>query len=147
MKVFYSLLLLFNLSFAASAAESEQAKPWLERLSQSLRQLNFSTSFVVVKNNQAEPYHWLHGVNQDKLELEIIARLNGPRRDVLRKGDVVSYIEPEQDVYSIASKSLTSPIPSILSDDISDLADNYHFISVGRSRVLGSSCSTYSYCC
>jgi len=137
MKTFYSFLLLLNLSFAANATENEQAKSWLERLSQSLRQLNFSTSFVVVKNNQAEPYHWLHGVNQDKLELEIIARLNGPRRDVLRKGDIVSYIEPEQEVYSIAAKSLTSPIPSIFSNDISGLEDNYRFISVGRSRVLG----------
>lgn len=137
MKILYSFFLLLNLSFAANAIENEQAKSWLERLSQSLRHLNFSTSFVVVKNNQAEPYHWLHGVNQDKLELEIIARLNGPRRDVLRKGVVISYIEPEQEVYSIVAKSLTSPIPSIFSEDISDLEENYRFISVGRSRVLG----------
>jgi sigma-E factor negative regulatory protein RseB len=137
MKNFYCLLLLLNLSFAASAAGNEEAKSWLNRLSQSLKQLNFSTSFVVVKNNQAEPYHWLHGVSQDKLELEIIARLNGPRRDVLRKGGVVSYIEPEKEVYSIAATSLTSPIPSIFSHNISDLEGSYRFISVGRSRVLG----------
>lgn len=137
MKLFCSLFLLLNLSFAANSAENEQAKHWLERLSQSLQQSNFSTSFVFVKNNQAEPYHWLHGVNQDNLELEIIARLNGPRRDVLRKGNVVSYIEPEQEVYSITANSLTSPIPSIFSDDISSLEKNYRFISVGRSRVLG----------
>ena len=105
MKIFCSILLLLNVSFAANSADSEQAKFWLDRLSDSLRQLNFSTSFVVVKNNQAEPYHWLHGVNQEQVELEIIARLNGPRRDVLRKGEVVSYIEPEQEVYSIAAKS------------------------------------------
>lgn len=149
MKIFFPLLLLFNLSFAVNAAEdaaenivvntseNKQAKSWLERLSESLRKLNFSTSFVVVKNNQGEPYHWLHGVTQDQIELEIIARLNGPRRDVLRKGDIVSYIEPEQEVYSIAASSLTSPIPSIFSHNISDLEDNYRFISVGRSRVLG----------
>lgn len=137
MKIFCSILLLLNVSFAANSTDNEQAKFWLDRLSDSLRQLNFSTSFVVVKNNQAEPYHWLHGVNQDQVELEIIARLNGPRRDVLRKGEVVSYIEPEQEVYSIAAKSLASPIPSILSHDISTLNNNYRFISVGRSRVLG----------
>ena len=127
------------MSFAAAAVavENEQAKTWLERLSQSLRELNFTTSFVVVKNNQAEPYHWLHGVDDNNLELEIIARLNGTRRDVLRKGDVVSYIEPEQEVYSIAATALTSPIPSIFRHDISTLESNYRFISAGRSRVLG----------
>ena len=137
MKFFCSFLLLLSISFAANAVKSEQAKPWLERLSHSLRDLNYSTSFVEVKNNQAEPYHWLHGVTESKVELEIIARLNGSRRDVLRKGDIVSYIEPEQEVYSIASTSLTSPIPSILSADISRLEENYRFISVGRGRILG----------
>ena len=136
------LLTLFALcSFFSSsyvlAADSENAKAWLERLSQSLRQLNFNTSFVVVKNNQAEPYHWLHGVDENSLELEILARLNGPRRDILRKGNTVSYIEPEQEVYSVNASSLTGPIPAIFSSDITELESNYRFISVGRSRVLG----------
>lgn len=133
---FLFLCSLFSSSYAM-AADSENAKAWLERLSQSLRQLNFSTSFVVVKNNQAEPYHWLHGVDENNLELEILARLNGPRRDILRKGDTVSYIEPEQEVYSVNASSLSGPIPAIFSADITELEANYRFISVGRSRVLG----------
>ncbi len=129
------------------AAENEQAKSWLTRLSQSLKQLNFSTSFVVVKNNQAEPYHWFHGVSVNEksdgnnlhtnTQLEILALLNGPRRDILRKGDVVSYIEPELPPYSVVSSQISGPIPAIFSGDISLLEDNYHFVSVGRSRILG----------
>ena len=53
-------------SFSAVSADEEQAKLLLERLSQSLRQVNFNTSFVVVKNNQAEPYHWLHGIAENE---------------------------------------------------------------------------------
>jgi sigma-E factor negative regulatory protein RseB len=138
-------------SFIANAAEPEEAKLLLERLSQSLRELNFNTSFVVVKNNQAEPYHWLHGVaNQDdvndsknsdnngqKIELEILALLNGPRRDILRVGNIVTYIEPEYAPYSIASEQISGPIPAVFGRDISVLEDNYHFVSVGKSRVLG----------
>ncbi len=145
-------------SFSAIAADAEHAKLSLERLSQSLRQLNFNTSFVVVKNNQAEPYHWLHGVvdvplskntnaqeataeseqnAKQKVELEILALLNGPRRDILRVGSTVSYIEPEYAPYSIASAQISGPIPAIFGRDISVLDDNYHFVSVGKSRVLG----------
>jgi len=137
MKLISSLLLLLSISSSVLAMENDQAEPWLERLSQSLNQLNFSTSFVVVKNNQAEPYHWFHGVMEDGVELEILALLNGPRRDVLRKGDVVSYIEPEFPPYSVAAKHISGPIPAILSQDITTLAKSYNFISVGRSRVLG----------
>jgi len=104
--------------------------------------LNFSTSFVVVKNNQAEPYHWLHGLTEDsengnQVELEILALLNGPRRDILRIDDIVSYIEPEYAPYSIMSSHISGPIPAVFSQDISVLKNNYHFVSVGKSRVLG----------
>ena len=137
MKFSALFLLLVSLNASALAAETESAKLWLEQLSKSLRELNFTTSFVVVKNNQAEPYHWLHGIGENSQELEIFSRLNGPRRDILRQGDIVSYIEPEQEPYSIISQSVQSPIPTIFRGDFSELEDNYRFISVGRSRVLG----------
>ncbi len=138
-----SVVLLLSISFSANATiapqpvEPENAKFWLKRLSNSLRTLNFTTSFVVVKNNQAEPYHWFHGVDQQNIELEILAILNGPRRDILRKGEVVSYIEPDLAPYSVVSQHISGPIPRVFSGDVDILSSSYEFISVGRSRVLG----------
>ncbi|WDE06367.1 MucB/RseB C-terminal domain-containing protein [Thalassomonas viridans] len=137
MKLIGYFILLVAGHFPVLAAENEQAISWLERLSLALQQRNFSTSFVVVKNNQAEPYHWFHGVSSDGVELEILALLNGPRRDKLRKGNIVSYIEPELPPYSVLSSQISGPIPAILSGDIHQLKSHYDFISVGRSRVLG----------
>ncbi|TWX56906.1 MucB/RseB C-terminal domain-containing protein [Colwellia hornerae] len=137
MKFLSYVLLLLSISFSAVGEESEPAKVWLERLSSALNKLNFSTSFVVVKNNQAQPYHWFHGVDESGKELEILSLLNGPRRDILRKGNVVSYIEPELPPYSVTSQQISGPIPAILAGDISQLENIYDFISVGRSRVLG----------
>jgi len=134
-------------SFSAISADAEQARTLLERLSESLRQVNFNTSFVVVKNNQAEPYHWLHGIVENQandnegiknnVELEILALLNGPRRDILRINNTVSYIEPEYAPYSISSDQISGPIPTVFGQDISVLESNYHFVSVGKNRVLG----------
>jgi len=137
MKLLSSLLLLLSISFSAAALENDQAKTWLERLSHSLQTLNFATSFVVVKNNQAEPYHWFHGVDEENKELEILSLLNGPRRDILRKGNIVSYIEPELPAYSVFSDRIKGPIPAVFSQDISKLEKSYNFVPVGRSRVLG----------
>ncbi len=137
MKLSALILLLLSFNVSAVTPDTESAKQWLERLSKSLRQLNFTTSFVVVKNNQAEPYHWLHGIGDEELELEIFTRLNGSRRDVLRQGNIVSYIQPEQEPYSVVSTDLRAPIPAIFRGDINELEGSYRFISVGRSRVLG----------
>ncbi len=137
MKLSALFLLLLSFNVLAINTDTESAKFWLKKLSQSLKELNFTTSFVVVKNNQVEPYHWLHGIGENELELEIFASMNGPRRDVLRQGDVVSYIVPEQEPYSVISKDIRSPIPSIFRGDITALEDTYRFISVGRSRILG----------
>jgi len=138
MKLLSSTLLLLSLSFSAVADENKSAKAWLERLSSSLKSLNFSTSFVVIKNNQAQPYHWFHGTDETNAkQLEIISSLNGPRRDILRIGDIVSYIQPESPPYSVTSKQISGPIPAILSGDITQLESGYDFISVGRSRILG----------
>jgi sigma-E factor negative regulatory protein RseB len=134
-------------SFSAVSADEEQAKLLLDRLSQSLRKVNFNTSFVVVKNNQAEPYHWLHGIAENEaaeegdsnkyVELEILALLNGPRRDILRINNTVSYNEPEYEPYSIDSSQISGPIPAVFSQDISVLEKNYHLVLVGKNRVLG----------
>lgn len=137
MKFSALFLLLLSFNTSATTSDTESAKLWLERLSTSLKELNFTTSFVVVKSNQAEPFHWLHGLGENDQELEIITRLNGPRRDVLRKGDIVSYIEPEQEAYSLISDDVKGPIPTVFRGDISVLEESYRFISVGRSRILG----------
>ena len=148
----FACLTFIFVSFTAFASEVDQAKLLLERLSQSLRQSNFNTSFVVVKNNQADPYHWLHGIaenqlsksenegesEREKVELEILALLNGPRRDILRVNNTVSYIEPEYAPYSIHSEQISGPIPTVFGRDISSvLEQNYHFVSVGKNRILG----------
>lgn len=135
MKSIISFLLVVGISLPLWA--EEQAQLSLNALSHSIKTLNFSTSFVVVKNNEAEPYHWFHGINEQGEELEILSRLNGPRRDILRKGNIVSYIEPELPPYSIFSNDIKGPIPSVFSQDFTILDNSYDFISVGRSRVLG----------
>jgi len=134
------LLVIFCSPVKAFTAETpEKADVWLERLSQALQSLNFSTSFVVVKNNHADPYHWFHGINEENAELEILSLLNGSRRDILRKDNIISYIEPELPPYSIYSTQMNGPIPDILSGDINKLSRSYDFVSAGKSRILGRS--------
>lgn len=140
MKLLITLLMLAIFALPAKSSEAEAsttALTWLSQLSQSLTTLNFSTSFVVVKNNHADPYHWFHGNNEEGIELEILSQLNGPRRDILKKGELISYIEPELPPYSVQSTQLSGPIPNILSGDIKSLVEHYNVVLVGKNRILG----------
>ncbi|WP_093330551.1 MucB/RseB C-terminal domain-containing protein [Thalassotalea agarivorans] len=129
---------LLVISLPATATEApKSAEQLLSQLANTLKNTNFTTSFVVVKNNHADPYHWFHGVGENGDQLSIVSLLNGPRRDILRRGDTVSYVEPEFAPYSIEAKHISSPIPSILSGDILSLNDSYNFVLVGKNRVLG----------
>lgn len=128
---------LLLLSFFAAAVAENQAFQLLDNLSKSLRQLNFSTSFVVIKNNNAEPYHWTHGIADNGDELEILSLLNGAHRDVVRRNSTVSYIESGGAPFSVNSQRIASPIPDVLSGSVEELMANYDLVSVGKSRVLG----------
>ena len=55
--MFFSLALSAMPVKAVQQEALDDAESWLQQLSTSLNTLNFSTSFVVVKNNHAEPYH------------------------------------------------------------------------------------------
>lgn len=136
MRLILSLPLLL-VNFLAAAMDNDQAYASLDKLSKSLRTLNFTTSFVVVKNNNAEPYHWSHGLDKDDVEVEILSVQNGPHRDIVRKGNIVSYLESGIVPYSVNSAYITGPIPEILSGDTAELSKNYDFLSVGRTRILG----------
>ena len=145
---YYLLILLLGMmsclpsTYAAPNGHSDakdniSAELWLKNLRNALQHLNFSTSFVVVKNNQAEPYHWYHGVDPQGIEYEVLSVLNGPRRDTLRRDNVVSYLEPDSKPYSVNSKNISGPIPSVFRQNIEVLTKSYDFVSVGKSRILG----------
>lgn len=139
-KITSALLLAITLPtffFPVAAADNDSAISWLNRLTTSVKQLNFSTSFVVVKNNHAEPYHWLHGVTDAGDELEVISLLNGPRRDILRRNSTVSYIEPEFPPHSVNKTRINGPIPDFIFQDFSELTQHYNVVSIGKNRVLG----------
>ncbi|WOH37326.1 MucB/RseB C-terminal domain-containing protein [Thalassotalea fonticola] len=123
-------------SESSETIKAPTALQWLQRLSHSMKTLNFDTSFVVVRNNRAEPYRWLHGIENNQ-ELELITLLNGPRKEAIRINNTVSYFESDHSPYSVNNNSISGPIPTALFGNIEKLQLTYDFIGVGKSRILG----------
>ncbi|MER2493122.1 MucB/RseB C-terminal domain-containing protein [Catenovulum sediminis] len=117
-------------------AETQDAAQWLQRMKNSISQLNYEISFVVVAGNKADPWRWFHGV-VDGDEVEILTALNGPGQQLIRKNDVVTYLQPEQSPYSIRDTISDGPLPELLRADLKKIAEAYEFHLVGKSRVAG----------
>ncbi|BFT29736.1 sigma-E factor regulatory protein RseB [Alteromonas sp. D210916BOD_24] len=113
---------------------------WLEQLSKIISSANFQVTYVQTKvGKETVPYLWRHGVLDDGTEVEQLNLQNGPGRELIRVGDVVSVFEPDVQPYSLRSNHINGPIPSALLYHPQQLLDGYEFVLVGRARVTGRS--------
>ncbi|MBU2979084.1 MucB/RseB C-terminal domain-containing protein [Alteromonas sp. C1M14] len=121
-----------------SSSKPDSVLGWLEKMTNATRTLNFKVAFVVSRLNQETvPYLWRHGVLEDGASLEQLNLQNGPGRELIRVGDVVSIFEPDATPYSLRSKYINGPIPSELLYEPASLTRGYEFVLVGRARVAG----------
>jgi|TARA_R110000868_G_scaffold200460_6_gene447818 sigma-E factor negative regulatory protein RseB len=123
---------------SSNSYPSDSAQAWLAKMSDAVKTLNYSISFILLKPGvDSQPYLWRHGVNQDGLEMEQLNLLNGPGREVVRIGNKVSYFEPNVPPYSLQSSIINGPFPSEFFQHPEKLILGYEFIMVGRSRISG----------
>ncbi|QFU05603.1 Sigma-E factor regulatory protein RseB precursor [Pseudoalteromonas sp. THAF3] len=133
----YLYVALFSLWLTPALAMSEMtAKQWLDNMATAVKQRNFVASFVVVKDRAMEPYRWSHGIYQEQ-ELELLTLLNGAGLEMVRVDDQVTYYEPQNQPYSIATNTIAGPIPEVLFSDIDKLQSNYRFVLGNKGRIAG----------
>lgn len=124
----------------ASTAEKLNAAYWLKKMRTALTQTNFDAGIVTIKGDKTESFQWSHGfLPQQELELERISPLIGGGIITIRKGDIVSFMEPNKDVYSVKSQSIRNFIPPIFYRDAAELVDSYQFVLVSKSQITGRS--------
>jgi sigma-E factor negative regulatory protein RseB len=125
-------------NISSNSYPSDSAQAWLVKMSDAVKSLNYSISFILLKPGvDSQPYLWRHGVNQDGIEMEQLNLLNGPGREVVRIGNKVSYFEPNVPPYSLQSSIINGPFPSEFFQRPEKLTLGYEFIMVGRSRISG----------
>lgn len=146
-RVVLTLLIYFFVPVLVSAEEeqtknsypsSDSAQAWLLKMSDAVKSLNYTISFVLLKPGaDSQPYLWRHGVDEAGIEMEQLNLLNGPGREVVRIGNKVSYFEPNVPPYSLQSSVINGPFPSEFFQRPEKLMLGYELIMVGRSRIAG----------
>ncbi|CSD01619.1 anti-sigma E factor [Vibrio cholerae] len=108
-------------------------------MNEASQHLNYELSYILVKKNSIEPLLYRHA-RQDDQQLAHLVYLSGPVREVIRRGDEVSYIEPGVEPFTIESGNMVAPTIPMLNTDVAELSRYYDFVKVGRAREAGAAC-------
>ena len=138
-KFLISALTLFSLNTPMAFAEQTSAEALLLQMNDASQHLNYELSYILIKKNSIEPLLYRHARDEEN-QLAHLLYLAGPIREVIRRGDEVSYIEPGVEPFTIESGNMVAPTIPLLNSDIKELSTNYDFIQVGRAREAGSAC-------
>ncbi len=130
------LLAMLVLSFSTYAEDDLSAKAWLNNMSQAMHDKQFKTSIIQLQADHIRPLVYIHGIVDNK-EVALLEYLNGPPKNAVRVGNTVTFIEHDQQPYSVIAPRIQGVWPAALSGDLSQLEKGYQFVIGGRARIAG----------
>jgi sigma-E factor negative regulatory protein RseB len=90
----YSILIFISASAYADHPKDE-IESWLAKMHHASHMINYEGTFVYGQNNELTSMKIIHSVDHDG-ELERLISLDGSGREVIREGDNVTCILPDQ---------------------------------------------------
>lgn len=131
------LIVLSQTITSVRAAETgSDARQWLNRMSQSVRTLNYEGTFVYRRGDTLVGMRVTHVVDKQG-ERERLVTLNGVRREVIRDHNGVTCILPDENLVVVSKGRLEKPFPTKLLEDPKVIAAHYDITDVGLHRTMG----------
>ncbi|ASU23050.1 sigma-E factor regulatory protein RseB [Vibrio qinghaiensis] len=138
-KFLISALALFSLNSTLAFAEDQPAEALLLQMNEASQHLNYELSYILIKKNSIDPLLYRHASQGDQ-QFAHLVYLSGPIREVIRRGNEVSYIEPGVEPFTIESSTMVAPTIPMLTSNVTELGRYYDFVKVGRAREAGTAC-------
>jgi sigma-E factor negative regulatory protein RseB len=124
----------FLLLLVSGSALAQEAHDWLDRMSRAVEELNYRGTFVHILGGTAKTLYIVHR-NAGGQSGERILSMSGMGREMVRQGNLVQSILPDQRVVLFETRKDASPLVSALPRDGADLELHYDISLGGRDRV------------
>lgn len=122
-------------SFAATANQSLSAQGWYERMLQEAPRAQYQGIFTHQSAGHSQSVEIVHSMKQDQV-WERLLHLDGPAREVIRKGDELYCIHPDARVEKIAQPT-NGPFAAESQASTRQLSEGYDFSLKGLQRIAG----------
>lgn len=120
-------------------AQTSSSGALLQQMEQATQNLNYEFAYINVSRLGIESLRYRHAV-VDKRVFAQLLQMDGPRREVIQRGNDISYFEPGLDPFSLPGNHIIDALPSLMFADFSRLGQAYDFVPVGRSRMADQMC-------
>ncbi|MFQ3188833.1 MAG: sigma-E factor negative regulatory protein RseB [Gammaproteobacteria bacterium] len=137
MKIKYTSLIPFLILLVVTAtANAMPAMDWVQKMSESMRDLSYQGNFVYMHENQLESMSILH-LKDEYGEKERLLSLNGEAREVIRDNKNLTCIWPSSRTVVIDYSKQNRFSPLFIPDDIANISLFYDLLLAGKDRVAG----------
>lgn len=127
----------WGLTFMSGLAPaSDDARVWLDRMSQAVQNRNYVGTFVYLHDGKMESMRVVHRANGDG-ERERLYSLTGVAREVLRDREAVTCILPDSESVVVSASKPRNPLHSGWRQDFEQLRQYYELHLAGEERVMG----------
>ncbi|CNG99986.1 sigma-E factor regulatory protein RseB [Yersinia pekkanenii] len=136
MKQFWFSVCLMAGGLLMSTIASAETAPiaMLQEMSSASRSLNYELSYINVNKQGIDSLRYRHAI-LDKKTLAQLLRMDGPRTEILQRGNEISYFEPGFDSFTLGGEHIVDALPSVVFPDFEKLSKYYNYIALGRARV------------
>jgi sigma-E factor negative regulatory protein RseB len=122
------------LTLAVADVWAEDVRSWLDRMNRAVEELNYEGTFVHVLGSSAELLHIVHR-NENGQIGERIVSLDGIGREIIRHGDELQCILPDQRVVLLEQRQGAGQFASSLPTYSEELEPYYELVLYRTARV------------
>lgn len=137
-----TLLVSFSSSAQSSnqSASNKKAVAWLDRISQSARELPYTGVFVHQTADGSTTSRITHLVDREGNEHEKLEMLDGPLMEIVRRNEEMYCYHPDQKSVRVDRRATGRFFPSLITGSAASISEHYH-VKLGPSeRIAGHDC-------
>ncbi|CAM3879921.1 sigma-E factor regulatory protein RseB [Xenorhabdus thuongxuanensis] len=117
-----------------ASAQQSNAEALLQDMSKAVQTLDYELGFIILEQQFLVPLRYRHAIINGQVIAQII-QMDGSRREIIQRGDQISYYEPGLDSFSIRGSHIVDYLPPIIFADFAQLQKFYRFIDAGSTNI------------
>ncbi len=140
-RIWFSVCLLAGCLFAPlqASAQLSSAEVLLQEMGNATQSLTYELAFINLNQQSIVSVRYRHAVIDD-IPIAQIMQMDGSRREIVQRGNEISYFEPGLDAFSLSGNHIIDYLPAVIFADFNQLKKYYNFIDAGRTHIGDRPC-------
>ena len=117
-----------------ASASQQDAEVLFKEMGSAAQNLSYEMSFMTFSPQSIVPVRYRHAIINGEPVSQMI-QMDSSRREIVQKGDEISYFEPGFDAFSLNGNNIVDNLPAVLFADYQKIQPYYNFIDAGRTHI------------